>query len=337
MNRSGVLLPKDTLKGYSFNQQITSYMPTECPMYTRLPTAHMLSVTHSGRNTAVPISGKPGELLAVLRKARWPALLFASCGQAVRIPKAILPSLLDSFQVTVPLVPPLSDGSSYRDPREAGLLQASGPTWARVRWLSVGLPIQTTGSESGPGPSLRSNVRCCFVPKGPRVKACDQWGQSEWSIFSGRKLAETFRKGQLQIWLRYSCSWAPCIFSRMTGVVPFQIHHFENQLLSSGLFPGQVSAFTSPAGSDSRQRKNRGQVWRWWLCSIIWAPFLHLCSSQHRSQGPGPARAHSMHCRMRQSSVLSFANAPACSFGDWKSLEQGKLRRIGNHSAYQSI
>ena len=93
------------------------------------------------------------------------------------------------------------------------------------------------------------------------------------AFFSGRKLAETFKKGQLQIWLRCSCSWAPCIFSRMTGVVPFQIHHFENQLLSSGLFPGQVSAFTSPAGSDSWQRKNGGQVWCWWLCSIFWAPF----------------------------------------------------------------
>lgn len=128
INRSGVLLPKDTLKGYSFNQQIISSMPTECPTYTRLPTAHMLSVMHSRRDIGVPISRKPGEILVVLRKAHWPALLFASCDQAVRVPKAILPSLLDSFQVTVPTVPPLSEGSSYRDPGEAGLLQASGPT-----------------------------------------------------------------------------------------------------------------------------------------------------------------------------------------------------------------
>ena len=93
-------------------------------MYTRLLTAHMLSVMHSKRDIAVPISRKPGEILVVLRKAHWPALLFASCDQAVRVPKAFFPSLLDSCQVTVPPIPPLSEGSSYRDPKEACLSPA---------------------------------------------------------------------------------------------------------------------------------------------------------------------------------------------------------------------
>lgn len=64
---------------------------------------------------------------------------------------------------------------------------------------------------------------------------------------------------------------------------PLPNSSFGKANLNSGLVPGKVSAFMSPAGSDW-QMKSRGQVSHQRLWHHMEQLSSHLCSSQHRHQ-----------------------------------------------------
>ncbi|KAB1254129.1 LINE-1 retrotransposable element ORF2 protein [Camelus dromedarius] len=110
----------------------------------------------------------------------------------------------------------------------------SGVTWAQ------GL---VSGQMSG----------TCSGPKGSGVKACDRWNQSEWSVFSGRKLAETSGRAATEL-----VEMQPLLGTQhfqlndWSGSFPLQTHHFENQLLSSGLSPSKASTFPGKGRTEGQ-------------------------------------------------------------------------------------
>ena len=291
-------------------------MPTKCPTCTRLSTAHTLRVKHSEWDTAVPTSRKPGETQVVLSKAHWPALLFSSSYQAVHVPKAFFSFFLSNYQVTVPPTPPLREGSSY--------IEAEDP------WLCMGLLVQFIGNEPGPGLSLRSNV--CLISQVPP-------SESKWQVEPVS--VESFLRSEVRRLLGKSnnrcgqdaVTSGSSAFSADDWGGPLPNSSFWKANLNSGLFPGKVSAFMSPAGSDANEEQASGVTPE--TVASYGAAFLPPVLTP--AEAPSPAQVHTMHCKAWRRPALTFANALACGFGDWKLLEQGKLRRIGSHSAYSLV